>query len=876
MWHDRELTDVIAELGADPGAGISAAEAAARLKRFGPNLLPRGKKSAWWRFLLEQFASPLVYILLIAAGLTAFLREWIDTIVIMLAVAVNVGVGFWQEFHSQNILEKLRRVVPLSARVLRGGKEYEVSAAELVPGDSIVVKSGMRIPADARVAEAHNLKADEAILTGESVPVTKLPGTVGADAAVGDRTNMVHMGTVVERGEGTAVVVATGAATEVGKIALLTEKAGEGQTPLQERIGKLGRTLAVLFSIAAAIIFIIGLIEGHSLKEMFTTAIAVAVAAIPEGLPAAIAIVLAVSAQRIMRNKGVTKRLVAAETLGSASVICTDKTGTLTEGSMKVERIITDGDLSRVRRILAFANEALVETADGGVHVRGEVTDRAKMQAFLDAGGSYAAALDEMPRRAMIPFNPAYQYLASFHEERGQTTVFVSGSPEALLRRSGRIAKKNGAVPLDDGERRALTELYEGLAREGYRMIALAEAPVREEIGGVDVEDEAVRERLVADLTFAGFAALRDPIRTDVRASIAAAREAGITVIMLTGDHRLTAVAIGRELGFTADDGAVSDGAALDAMNNDELRERAPQLSIVARINPAHKLRIIQALQAHNLVVAMTGDGVNDAPALKAADIGIALGSGSDIAKEASDLILLDDGFSTIVAAIREGRIAFDNIRKVTVFLLVSSFTELLVVLSSLIFRTPLPITAVQILWTNLVEDTLPNIALSFEPGEGGVMRRPPIRRGEPILNPAAKAIIAVGIFTDLVLVGLFLGLYYFSSFSFEHIRTFMFAGIGLHFAVYAYAVKSWRSPIYKTNLADNPYLLAATAIGICLMLAALYVPVLNEVLETVPLGVRDWGILALLGILKLAGVELIKRRFFRTDASRVEGGAVY
>ncbi len=875
MWHNKTPQDILQEFKTDMRAGLSDIEARKRFDEKGPNVLPKGKELQWWNFFIRQFKSPLVYILIIAAVFTAVIQEWMDMVIIIAAVMVNVAVGFWQEFRSSNILQKLKALVQVNALVIRDGELHEIDALQVVPGDLLRLKAGRKVPADARIVESHHLEVNEALLTGESAPVKKSIATIEHfDVSVGDRTNMVHMGTVVARGDGRAVVVATGALTEIGKIALLTQKAEDEPTPLQMRIGKLGKILAIFVGFASVFIFVIGILEEYSFKEMFTTAIAIAVAAIPEGLPASISIILAVSAQRILKRKGVVKQLVAAETLGSASVICADKTGTLTEGKMKVEQVITGGSKSYAYEVLALANEALIEKTGKDIFVRGETTDQAKMQVFLDEGGNLEELLKRYPRIDLLEFHPSRKYIASLHrvEESEELVLFITGAPEAIIALSVNVSALHGQETLLRKKQELLETTYKKLARKGYRMIALAERRIENKeglqkvsSGDVDIEDEATRKELVRELTFVGFAAIRDPVRADVVESMKIARQAGVRPVMLTGDHKLTAQAVGRELGFNAADEVIVEGSQIDAMSDFELGERLRTVQIFARVNPSHKMRIVDILQKQGEVVAMTGDGVNDAPALKSANIGIALGSGTDVAKEASDLILLNNSFTIIVSAIKQGRIAFDNIRKVTVFLLVQSFTEIILILSALFLQLPLPLLVKQILWTNLIQDSFPNVALSFEPGEKDVMKRKPLKKNEPILDTESKIIVfVVGLFTDLLLLGLFFFLYHYSTLSLEYVRTFIFAGLGIGSFVYIYSIKSLRKPIFSYNIFDNPYLVGATVLGIGAMLAAIYVPFLSYVLGTAPLAAIDWTVIVGLGILKVLGIEFTKWWFHR------------
>lgn len=870
MWYKLSLDEVLKQLDADKQLGLNQSVATKRLEEYGENVLPRGKKVTWLQFLLRQFKSPLIYILLIGAVLTIYIKEWIDMTVILLAVVVNVAVGFWQEFRSNNILEKLKAVVQTSALVIRDGGIHEINSELLVPGDLIILKAGNKVPADARIINAHRLEVNESILTGEASPVGKDLIEINTDEQIGDRRNMVHMGTLIARGEGKAIVVATGKNTAFGEIALMTQQTEEEPTPLQIRMGKLGSLIAVLVGVATVIIFIVGIIEGHSFAEMFTTAIAVAVAAIPEGLPAAISIVLAVGAQKILKRKGVVKRLVATEALGSASVICTDKTGTLTEGKMVIKKLITEGDIKDALNILSLANEAVIEKIKGSSVVRGETTDKAKLEYFLENDGNLDDLLIKFKRISLLTFNPSLKYIASLHKDtdKGSYKLFANGAPEVLLRLSSFYINKEGkVVELTDKDREELHKEYEKIADGGYRVLGLAQRVFEEIEDGVnkDLEDESTRNALISQLVFVGYAAIRDPIRDDVKTSIQQARKAGIRIIMMTGDHLLTARAIGGDLGFSKAKDAVFEGKIVETLSDEELQKLVGHAEIFARVNPEHKMRIINALQKNGEVVAMTGDGINDAPALKSSDIGIAVGSGTDIAKAASDLILLDDSFSIIVSSIRQGRIAFDNIRKVTVFLLAGSFTELILIMSALIFRLPfLPVTAVMILWTNLVEDSLPNVALSFEPGEKGVMNRPPLHKNEPVLDAESKIIVfAVGIFTDMVLLGVFLYFFYIVNLEQLHLQTLIFAALGLDTFFYIFSIKNLKEHIWSYNIFSNKYLIGATIIGVGLMLAAIYVPILNTLLGTVPLGTTDWLIILAIGIIEILGVEFAKWLFF-------------
>ena len=849
-WHSLQLNQVLEKLQTSSKQGLASEQAENRLLNFGTNTLPKGKEDSPLKILLRQFTSPLVYILVVAAVLTWWIGEYVDMTVILIVVAVNAAIGYYQEFRANRIFEKLQEIVRIEAYVIRDGATQTIDSENLVPGDLVILKGGSKVPADCRLLNAGGLEINESLLTGESEPVNKSIQTADPKALIGDRKNMAFMGTVVEQGNAQAIVVATGALTEIGKISALTQNTKAEATPLQKRVDKLGKLLTKIVVAISVIIFGVGVISGHSVNEMITTSIAVAVAAIPEGLPAAISVILAVSSQRILKRKGLVRRLLAAETLGSTSVICTDKTGTLTYGQMRVDKIITE-DKEAALQAMALANEAILEEKDGAPLVHGEATDRAKLESFLAGGGNLKKLLSQMPRLALLPFNPEWKYIASFHQVEDKVKILVSGAPEQVL----------ALCNLSMQKAKLAKSSYEELARGGYRVIAMAEKTTRLNLPSNASNDDL--ESQVEKLTYLGLAAIRDPIREDVKKTLAITRGAGIKVLMITGDHVLTARSIGRELGFSDHPGAIVTGQDLDEMSDMELKKRVGSFQIIARATPTHKMRVIDAWQSLGAVVAMTGDGVNDAPALKSANIGIAIGSGTDVTKEASDLVLLNDSFSTITAAVRQGRIGFENIKKVTILLLSNSFTEIVLILSSLVLAIPFPITAVQILWVNLVEDSLPVLALAFEPGEPGVMKKPPIRPDERIVDSEAKILIfAVGLITDVILVGIFLYLLKIALWPIDHIRTFIFTAVGIDTLLYVFAFKSLKRPIWRSKPFNNPFLLVAAAIGFTMLFAAVYLPILNKFLGTVPLGVTSILIIFAFGGLKVMLVEIVKWRY--------------
>ncbi|OGL91479.1 hypothetical protein A3H10_02480 [Candidatus Uhrbacteria bacterium RIFCSPLOWO2_12_FULL_46_10] len=861
-WHAVPLETVISNLKTDTASGLTKAEASNRIVAYGRNELPRGHTVTWWEMLFRQFKSPLVYILVIASVFTIWLKEWVDTTVIILSVIVNTLIGFYQEYHANHLLEKLKAIIRVEAFVIRAGGLHHLEAEELVPGDIIELKTGAKVPADSRLIEVHHLEAGEAVLTGESTPVKKNLTVVASEAQIGDRHNMVWMGTTIEQGAGRAVVVATGAKTEIGKLAALTMEAEEETTPLQERLKKLANVISLVVGISALVIFLIGLFEGLGWIDVFTTAVAVAVSAIPEGLVAALSVVLAVSTQRILKRQGLVRRPIAAETLGSVTVICADKTGTLTEGVMKVEKFMPDGPSERPLLCLALANEAVREDINGEYRIHGEATDRAKLEYALNNGLDLTAVNHSYPKRAFLPFDSSVKYIAAFHGDTDAVEsihCFVSGAPEILLAKSNR---HGDGRPMLENDRQKIIMDIEALAGEGYRLIGLADRIIKE---GVDPDDDEALHRFMTDLTFRGLVAVRDPIRADVKETLRLTRRAGVRVIMVTGDHRLTAMAIGSELGFRSGENNVVDGIELDSYSDEDLAKAIHHIDICVRVNPEHKLRIVRALLKNGEAVAMTGDGVNDAPALKAADIGVAVGSATDVTKEAADLVLLNDGLSTIVGAIREGRVAFDNIKKVTILLLSGSFTAFLLVMASLVLGLPLPLSAVQILWGNLVENGLPNFALAFEPAEPDVMDRRPISRSAPVLDSAGKMIVfGIALLRDFLLIGVFYWYYVHWGGDLAYVRTIIFALLSTDSLFYIFSIKSFHQPLWQENFFDNWYLLFSIGLGFAMMIPAVYLPVMNRFLGTIPLSARDAAVVIGIALLDVCLIEVVKLYYNR------------
>ncbi|MDO8435623.1 MAG: HAD-IC family P-type ATPase [bacterium] len=840
--------------------GLHSQEVRDRQKEFGPNALPEKKQVSSSAILWAQFKSPLVFVLLFAAVVTLVLREWVDFGVVSAAVVINTIVGFIQELKADRSVEQLRRMVQIQARVVRGGTIEMVPAAAVVPGDILSLTEGDRLPADARILEANELETEEASLTGESAPVRKQLEKLAIGTTIGDRTTMVFAGTSIGRGTGRAVVVATGTHTEIGKLSQMVSETHEGRTPLQTQLAKLSRALGIIVGVIVIALVAFGSVRGFGFVEIFLTAVAVAVAAIPEGLLVSLTVILAIGMQRILKKKALVRKLVAAETLGSVSVICTDKTGTLTEGKMQVVHIVTevgegkpDGKIEhhvRALRIAVLANDATVKTTGDSMEeyeVMGEPTDRALMQAGMEAGLDPRELVKREDRVAEIPFDYGRKYMATLHAEGGVegSVVYMKGAPEVLL----------GHSTAHDATREKWLHQADALTAKGWRVLGVAQKRLRHRL-------TELHEDTITAMEFVGLIALQDPLRPEARETIALCRAAGIHTVLITGDHKLTAEAIAAEAGILVSDHRIVEGKELDGWTDAELRKHVEHITVYARVEPRHKLRIVGAWQALGEVVAMTGDGVNDAPALKAADVGIAFGSGSDVTKETADVVLLDNNFKTIVAAVEQGRIIFANIRKVVAYLLSDSFSEMILIGGSLLMGLPLPLLPAQILWINLITDGFPSLALTVEPSERDVMSEKPRKRSEPILNREIKSLIfIIGVLTDLGLFALFFWLLNL-DFSIEYIRTMMFVALGIDSLFYVFAIRSLRNSIFTMNPFANRWLIGAVGIGFALQFISIYWGPLQSILRTQSLNLVDWSILIGVSAVKLFMIEAAKAVF--------------
>lgn len=874
VWHNLNVEKVL-DLLKSGKEGLSSKEVARRRRDYGANKITRIKAPAGFKIFFAQFKSPLVYILAGAALISFLLKDGIDGVIISAAVLLNTVVGFIEEYRADRSLRALQKIISYRVKVLRNGAEKEIDTDELVPGDVVFLDIGDKIPADGRLIEAHNLEVSEAILTGESMPVKKSIRLVPVNAPLADRTDMIFAGTAVARGRAMAVITEIGARTEIGKIASMLKEIPEGQTPFQNEISKLGKIITYVVTAICVFLFILGIAEQRGVLEVFNTAVAVAVAAIPESLVISVTIVLVIGMKKILKEKALVRKIVAAETLGSVSVICTDKTGTLTEGEMRVVGITWGEEFVNLNQIISrsatekakkkyydimrvglLCNDAVIEeTESGDQKVLGDAVEKALLIAGQEAGLNKKSLEENFPRIDEIPFDSTLKYMATLHDGgQKENLLFVKGAAELVLSSSKKIKTNGKTTVLGSAERKKMENLLEELAKKGYRVLGFAFREYNKKTNKFQNGNG-----LVKDLTFLGFVCFDDPLRAGVKETIDIARKAGIRTIIVTGDHPLTAKRIALKLGLPSAAKNILTAENLEEMNDDDLRVAVQGISVFARVEPRHKVRIVDALKANGAVVAMTGDGVNDAPALKSADIGIAVGFGAEVAKDASDIVLLDNNFKTIVSAVEKGRVIYDNIKKVVLYLLKDGFTEIIIIFGSMIAGLPLPLLPAQILWVNLIEDTLPTIALTMDPGDSGLMSEPPRKKNSSILDSQMKIMIfIIGIFTDILLFGMF---WYFWDITkdIDYVRTIIFVGLGVNSLLVVWSCRSMRYSIFQKNPFENKFLFGAVAIGFLMFFVALYTPFFQNVLRTVPLGLFEWGVILSLGLINVLLIEIVK-----------------
>jgi magnesium-transporting ATPase (P-type) len=880
-WHTLDANDVIQRAEVDPEQGLDEDQVGARFEAFGKNEIEKAQVEPWWRILLHQFTDPLIYILLIAAVITFLLEDYVDMGVILAVVLINASIGFYQELRARNAMESLAQMSAARAVVIRGGREREIDSSGVVPGDIVVLRSGNRVPADVRIIRATDLEVNESALTGESVPVRKSSEAVSDRQAVpGDQVGMAFSSTIVTRGRGRAVVVRTGQASQIGRIAGAAQAVGQVKTPIQKKMEHLGHMIGAAVAVLAVLMVVVGMALGMPFEEVVLTAVAMAVGAVPEALPVVLTVTLAVGVQRMARRNAIIRSLPAVETLGSTTVVCSDKTGTLTTNEMTVMAVyaggrridvtgsgfVPEGEFTHegetidpltddavkttlLCAVLASESEELPEVEE---EMTGDPTEIALLVTAVKAGLDLRKEREANEQLDFIPFESERQFMATLNRTSEGIRVFLKGAPEAVLGLCGSQLGDDGPEPLDEGH---LREVAAGLAEDGYRVLAMA---IRDtDITSFDGTDPG------SDLVFAGFQAMEDPVRPEAIDAVDSAHSAGVRVLMITGDHATTARSIGARLHIGRDNPRVVEGRELGEMDDAQLDEVVAEVDLYARVAPEHKMRIVDRLKARGEVVAVTGDGVNDAPALRSAHLGVAMGrTGTDVAREASDMVLVDDNFASITSAIEEGRVVFSNIRKVTYFLLSTGASIVLTILFALFVGWPLPYLAAQVLWINLVTNGLQDVALAFEPGEPGLLKERPRPSGEGVINrPVLLRIVVIGVFMTIGTLAVF---YYSLPLGEEVARTMAMTQMVFFQFFHVFNARSLHRSIFKVPLLSNRFLFGSMVLALIAHGLALYTPWLQTILRTTPLDLSQIGLLVLVGASIVVVSEIDKAFFMR------------
>ena len=883
-YYKLSVDETLNELNAD-SAGLSSERAAERLAQYGPNKLKEAEKPGFWKRFLTQLKDPMLLILLAAAGVSALTgaiageSEWAETIIILAVVLLNAVLGVLQESKAEAAIEALQTMTAATCKVLRDGKMAVLHSDELVPGDVVLLEAGDAVPADGRIIESASLKIEEAALTGESVPVNKMLDALGAaqkqaDVPLGDRKNMCYMGSTVVYGRGKAVITATGMSTEMGKIAGVLSNTKDEQTPLQRKLDELGRLLSKMVLGICVFIFAFNLFmargeltaSGHALEvvlKTFMVAVSLAVAAIPEGLATVVTVVLSIGVTKMSRENAVIRRLTAVETLGCTQVICSDKTGTLTQNKMTVVEHI--GETLSVASAMALCSDAVLNDED---QAEGEPTECALVNFACSVGAKKRDLEKKSPRIDEAPFDSARKMMSTVHKSGEDFVQYTKGAPDALLSRCTHYFESGKILPMTDAKRREILNSNKAMADRALRVLAVAKRDWAEK------PENNAPEYLERDLVFLGLTGMIDPIRPEVKAAIAECRGAGIRAVMITGDHRDTAVAIAKELGIITDESQAVTGAELDRFSDEQLRERVTEYGVYARVQPEHKTRIVQAWKARGAVTAMTGDGVNDAPSIKSADIGIGMGiTGTDVTKNVADMVLADDNFATIVVAVGEGRRIYDNIRKAIQFLLASNMSEVLGVFCATLMGFTL-LNPVHLLFINLVTDCFPALALGMEKAEPDVMNRPPRNSREGIFAGGLLGdIIYQGILvTALTILSYWMGNFFETGvFSLpagvsEHGMTMAFLTMSMCEIFHSFNLRSQRNSVFSLH-GQNPVLWAAMIGSLILTTAVLEVPFLANAFGFTPVGAAEYGVALCLAVLVILVVEAVK--FFQRRRRR-------
>ena len=888
-WEKVSSKDALEHFSSDMDNGLSNSQVNANLEKYGKNELQEQKKRSFLSKLKDQFSDFLVVILIIAAGISYAIGEKPDAVVILIIVLLNAFLSMYQEGKAEKGLESLKQMSSPTAKVIRNGKIESINSSDIVPGDVVLLEAGDIVPADIRLIDSSSLKIDESSLTGESVPVEKDTSVIAdEDISIGDKHNICFMNTIVTYGRGKGVVVATGHETEIGKIATQIQTFDQEVTPLQKRLNLLGKTLGITTIIICIAVFVLGLLQGREMLDMFMVAISLAVAAIPEGLPAIVTIVLALGMNRMVERHAIVKKLLAVETLGSTTVICSDKTGTLTQNEMTVTKIYSGGvhldveglgytpkgrffldsnkefnvdknpDVKTLLDIAALCNDSSLVLEEDQYQIIGDPTEGALMTLAGKNNISKEEINAKYKRIEEIPFDSERKMMTTFHEnyKDGKVISFTKGAPDIILDRCKFILINGRIENLTDEYKEEVLKYNSSFSRNALRVLAYAykEHDLLPDTSNVeDIED---------NLVFVGLTGMIDPARKEAKEAIKKCDTAGIKTIMITGDYKETAFAIAKDLGIAHSEDQVLMGKDLNKLSDDELKEAVKNTRVFARVSPEHKVKIVSALKANGHIVAMTGDGVNDAPALKHADIGISMGiTGTDVAKNTAEMILTDDNFASIVSAVEEGRIIYDNIIKFVLFLLSCNIAEILIVTVSILLNLPVPLIAIQLLWLNLVTDSFPALALGVEKGDPDIMQRPPRDPNEPLITKKfIKSIIiqSVSIATAALLV------YIYSLKTYDDLimsRAMVFTTLIMSELLRAYSSRSQEYSVFELGVFTNRSLVYGTSFSFLLLLLVLYVPFLQPIFDTVPLNLKQWGIVLAASLIPLLVGELIKIR---------------
>ncbi|WP_426348002.1 cation-translocating P-type ATPase [Alloiococcus sp. CFN-8] len=878
MYHNEDVKKILKDFNVDQERGLTTEEVSSRREKYGSNELTAQKQRTMLQMLIAQLNDPLIYILVIAAVISAFTGEVSEAVIIGLVVVLNAVIGVAQESKAEKAMEALKKMSTPKAYVRRNGEVVELDSKDIVPGDIVVLDAGRYVPCDIRLISSANLKVEESALTGESVPVEKDAALVleGDEVALGDQKNMAFMSTLITYGRGEGVAVATGMETQIGKIAKMLEQSENEQTPLQKKLAEIGKLLGIAALIICVLMFAIALFQGRDLFEMFLTSISLAVAAIPEGLPSIVAIVLAIGVQRMVKHNAIVRRLPAVETLGAVNVVCSDKTGTLTQNRMTVTKVYVNGalkdagsvDINNETEKLFLENMTLCNDATTGTESKtGDPTEIALLDLSLNYGITKAEINKAHSRDNELPFDSDRKLMSTINNYGGKYYVMTKGAIDNILNIADNIMINGEVKPLTQAIKDEIMEASNAMSEAALRVLGFA----YKEVPTYEIEPEDIETQL----TVLGLVGMIDPPREEVKDSIETCKQAGITTIMITGDHKKTALAIAKELGIADNENQSVSGVELDALTDEQLAERVKNLRVFARVSPEHKVRIVRAFKANDNIVSMTGDGVNDAPSLKAADIGVAMGiTGTDVAKGAADMILTDDNFSTIIRAVEEGRNIFANIKKSILFLLSCNIGEIVALFFAILLGWAAPLEPIHILWVNLVTDTLPALSLGMDPGDPDIMSYKPRRAKDSIFKGTMGFMILNGVLIGvLTLIAFYIGAVEENGIhglaalhpdnlngdALVHAQTMAFIVLSASQLIHSLNLRNVNKSIFSVGLFTNKYLIGAIVVGILLQDIVITVPFLANLFNVWDLALNDWLIVSGLALVPLIVNEIIK-----------------